>query len=242
MHLASVVHIASVVHTLPVVHSASRSPGASAAGLDAERMKARRFAAALGFALALASAPSAAAAGSGSTAAADAGSAAVPATTGSGSVTGSRSMADTSGATTGFVLPLPLPPDIVTPFRRPAEKWLSGHRGVDLATTAGSQVRAAGAGVVAFAGRLVDRNLVSVKHSEQLRTTYEPVRPVVVVGQHVAAGQLIGVLETGHPPCAPAVCLHWGARLGADTYLDPMSLLTGWPVRLKPWEGLDPGG
>lgn len=146
------------------------------------------------------------------------------------------------GATTGFVLPLPPPPDIVTPFRPPAEKWGAGHRGVDLAATAGSQVRAAGAGVVAFAGRLADRNLVSVKHSEQLRTTYEPVRPVVVVGQQVVAGQLIGVLEPGHPPCAPAVCLHWGARLGADTYIDPMSLLTGWPVRLKPWDGLDRGG
>ncbi len=155
-------------------------------------------------------------------------------------VTGST--AGSSGVITGFVLPLPPPPDVVTPFRPSTARWGAGHRGVDLAAAAGSQVRAAGPGVVAFAGRLANRTLVSLQHNMQLRTTYEPIQPVVVVGQHVVGGQLIGVLEPGHPPCAPAVCLHWGARLGADTYIDPLSLLTGWPVRLKPWDGTDPGG
>lgn len=152
------------------------------------------------------------------------------------------SMAHPNGDRTGYLLPLPPPPDIVTPFRPPAEKWGTGHRGVDLAAPAGSQIRSAGSGVVAFAGRLADRNLVSVKHSAELRTTYEPVLPLVAVGQHVVAGQPIGILQPGHPPCAPGACLHWGARIGAETYLDPMMLLTGWPVRLKPWDGLGPEG
>ena len=33
------------------------------------------------------------------------------------------------------------------------------------------------------------------------------------------------------------IVLHWGARLPDDSYLDPMSLLTGLRVRLLPWTG-----
>ena len=53
----------------------------------------------------------------------------------------------------------------------------------------------------------------------------------------VAAGQPIGTLAPGHPPCAPASCLHWGARLPDGTYLDPLALLRPWAVRLWPWDG-----
>lgn len=137
-----------------------------------------------------------------------------------------------------FVLPLAGPASVVTPFRPPAQRWGAGHRGVDLAGMAGAPVRASGAGVVVFAGRLVDRYVLSIRHTASLRTTYEPVRPLVRVGQAVTVGQLIGVLETGHESCRPQSCLHWGARVGADRYLDPMSLLTGWRVRLEPWDGV----
>jgi murein DD-endopeptidase MepM/ murein hydrolase activator NlpD len=137
----------------------------------------------------------------------------------------------------GFVLPLTGPASVVTPFRPPAQRWGRGHRGVDLAAAAGTQIRVSGAGVVVFAGKLAGRNVVSVRHSESLRTTYEPVRPLVRVGEQVSVGQPIGVLETGHETCWPGTCLHWGARIGADHYLDPMSLLTGWRVRLRPWDG-----
>ncbi len=136
-----------------------------------------------------------------------------------------------------FVLPLTGRASVVTPFRPPAQRWGQGHRGVDLAAPAGTQVRASGNGVVAFVGQLAGRNVVSVRHSESLRTTYEPVRPLVRLGDQVAVGQPIGVLEAGHETCRPGTCLHWGARVGADHYLDPMSLLTGWRVRLQPWDG-----
>lgn len=140
-----------------------------------------------------------------------------------------------SGSLGPVVLPVPSPPEVLTPFRPPADRWGAGHRGIDLAAAPGQPIRAAAAGVVAFAGEVAGRPVVSVAHTPVLRTTYEPVLPTVSAGTTVTAGQVIGVLQGGHSSCSPATCLHWGARMGADRYLDPLSLLTGIRVRLKPW-------
>ena len=142
-----------------------------------------------------------------------------------------------TASSTGYVLPVPAPPLVLTPFAPPANRYGAGHRGVDLAAQPGSTVTAAGTGRVVFAGGLAGRGVVSVEHSGGLRTTYEPVTASVAAGSTVAAGQPIGVLEPGHAGCAPASCLHWGARLPDRVYLDPMSLLDPWRVRLLPWEG-----
>jgi len=138
---------------------------------------------------------------------------------------------------TRFVLPVPPPPLVLTPFDPPASKYGTGHRGVDLAGADGSVVVAAGSGSVVYASQLAGRGVISIEHSGGLRTTYEPVTAIVVRGVSVVAGQQIGVLQPGHAGCAPAVCLHWGARLADSVYLDPMSLLTAWRVRLLPWAG-----
>lgn len=119
---------------------------------------------------------------------------------------------------------------VVAGFSPPAERWLAGHRGVDLLAAAGQTVRAAGAGTVSFAGIVADRGVVSVKHGE-LRTTYEPVQTSVVAGQTVAAGQVIGTIGPGGH--CDSRCLHWGLLAG-DTYLDPMLLLQNDPPILKP--------
>ncbi len=148
---------------------------------------------------------------------------------------GARSVADATD--TGFALPVAAPAIVLVPFDPPANPYGPGHRGVDLAAPAGAPVSAAGAGTVVYAGILVDRGVVSVQHPGGLRTTYEPVDAVVSAGQSVTTGTLLGTLQAGHPPCAPADCLHWGARLPDGTYLDPMALLEPWQVRLKPWEG-----
>jgi murein DD-endopeptidase MepM/ murein hydrolase activator NlpD len=137
----------------------------------------------------------------------------------------------------GFVMPVPPPPLILTPFAPPPSTYGAGHRGVDLAGADGSVVVAAGPGNVLFAGQLAGRGVISIEHTGGLRTTYEPVTATVTVGASVVAGQQIGLLQPGHAGCAPAVCLHWGARLADKVYLDPMSLLTPWRVRLLPWAG-----
>lgn len=133
-----------------------------------------------------------------------------------------------------FRRPVPGPP--VRLFDPPPQPWLAGHRGVDLAAPAGTQVRSAGAGVVLFAGLVAGRPVVTVGHADGLRTTYEPVRPAVPPGARVAAGAPLGLLLAGHPGCPSAACLHWGLRRGRD-YLDPLALLGLGPVRLLPVGG-----
>lgn len=139
------------------------------------------------------------------------------------------------------VSPVGEPVRVVRPFRPPAVRWGAGHRGVDLAAGVGSVVRASGAGRVSFAGRLAGRGVVVVVHGV-LRTTYEPVTATVRVGDRVAAGAPIGQLDAGHDPARPGVgLLHWGLLRGRS-YLDPMSLLRGRPVRLLPhWDRIDRG-
>ena len=140
-----------------------------------------------------------------------------------------------------FRWPLDGSPAVVRRFEPPPEPWLPGHRGVDLAAPPGVPVRAAGAGVVHFAGPVAGRGVVSVDHPGGLRTTYEPVVPSVHSGQSVRAGDVLGVLAAGHAGCPAAACLHWGLRRG-DTYLDPLSLLGLARVRLLPLDGRDGSG
>lgn len=125
----------------------------------------------------------------------------------------------------GSVRPVPGP--VVRGFDPPADDWLPGHRGVDLAADVGTEVRAAASGVVSVAQTIVGRGVVAIVHGE-LRTTYEPVDPSVRVGQRVSAGEVIGRVQAGH--CA-AGCLHFGLKRG-DDYLDPLD--EGGAVRLLP--------
>ncbi|MBF6202979.1 M23 family metallopeptidase [Streptomyces gardneri] len=137
-----------------------------------------------------------------------------------------------------FGWPLQPRPAVLQRFDKPAQNWLPGHRGVDLAGSEGQAVLAAGEGIVVFAGTVADKPVVSIAHPGGLRTTYEPVRAEVPVGRRVGRGTPIGALEAGHPGCATP-CLHWGARVEGDSrrsreYLDPLALLYLAPLRLKP--------
>jgi len=135
----------------------------------------------------------------------------------------------------GYRWPLDGTPEVTRRFDPPAERWLAGHRGVDLASSPEAVVRAAGPGVVHFSGYLAGRGVVSVMHPNGLLTTYEPLTPLVKKGQSVRAGDPIGRLSSGHLGCPVAACLHWGLRHGKD-YLDPLSLLGYGRVRLLPLE------
>ncbi len=97
--------------------------------------------------------------------------------------------------------------------------------------TPGQVVSAPCSGTVIYAGQLVDRPVISIRHNSGLRLTFEPVEPAVAVGDAVTAGQPIGTLVSGHEQNA----LHWGAKYAGDHYIDPLTLLLG-AVRLKPWD------
>ncbi|MGV0643256.1 M23 family metallopeptidase [Mycolicibacterium sp. XJ879] len=133
--------------------------------------------------------------------------------------------------------PLQPRPAVVRMFDAPSPNWQRGHRGVDLAGSRSQTVYAGAAGTVVFAGELAGRPLVSIAHPGGLRTSYEPVDPVVRAGQRVDAGAAIGVLQAGHPGCPASACLHWGAMWGPASradYVDPLGLVATTPIRLKP--------
>ena len=107
---------------------------------------------------------------------------------------------------------------------------------MDLAAPPGTEVRAAAPGRVSFAGRVAGRGVLSVTLTgtgePPLRTTYEPVRPLLPEGAEVSAGQVVATMEAAPSHCAPG-CLHWGLLRGRE-YLDPLSLLPPWLLRRPP--------
>ncbi len=114
----------------------------------------------------------------------------------------------------------PVDGEVLRLFDPPPVPWAAGHRGVDLSAEPGTLVRAPASGTVTFAGTVVDRGVVTVLHADGLRSSLEPVEPLVAEQQHVQVGEAIGVLTAR--PHHPG--LHWGVRRG-QTYLDPLSLL-----------------
>ncbi|MET9225193.1 M23 family metallopeptidase [Lentzea sp. NPDC003310] len=132
-----------------------------------------------------------------------------------------------------FTWPLPPPHAVVRAFEAPTSPFGPGHRGVDLAAPAGTPVLATADATVVYAGAVAARTLVSLQHRNGLRTTYEPVAPLVTAGAPVRQGEVIGHLQPGH---CESPCLHWGARRDR-TYLDPLRLLTRSRVRLLPLSG-----
>lgn len=127
-------------------------------------------------------------------------------------------------ATPDWTWPIsPGPPVVVRGFDPPELPWEPGHRGVDLLGTESTTVRAAGAGIVTYAGRVAGVGVVTVTHGE-LRTTYQPVTAAVTAGERVGTGDPIGTLAAAGSHCPPSACLHWGLRRG-DTYLDPLRLV-----------------
>ncbi|MEV4556401.1 M23 family metallopeptidase [Kitasatospora sp. NPDC049285] len=127
-------------------------------------------------------------------------------------------------------------------FDPPPVRWAAGHRGVDLAASPGTAVRAAAPGVVTFSGQVAGCPVVVVSHpgsgSPPLRTTYLPVAGSVSVGTAVSAGEPIGALTADSGHC-PVDCLHWGLLRGTR-YLDPLALLGTGRARLLPLDSPAP--
>ena len=129
--------------------------------------------------------------------------------------------------------PVDDPHEVLRGFTRPEQRWLPGHRGVDLAAGVGQVVRAPETGTVSWAGLLAGRGVVVVTHPGGLRSTFEPVARALPVGTVVQRGDLVASVSDAPGHCAPATCLHWGVLRGR-TYLDPLSLLGREPVVLLP--------
>lgn len=116
---------------------------------------------------------------------------------------------------------------VVRGFEAPADAYAAGHRGIDVEAPVGTPVRAVADGVVAFAGRVVDRPVIAIDH-DRLRSTVEPVEPEVRVGEVVHRGEVIGRVAEGGPH-RPGL-LHLGARVRSGdgwAYVSPLVALGG---------------
>ncbi|MDF2508858.1 MAG: peptidase [Microbacterium sp.] len=110
---------------------------------------------------------------------------------------------------------------VIEPFRAPAHAYGAGHRGVDLGSSTNAAVTAPADGIVAFRGTVVDRPLLTIRHSDGLVSTFEPLRTTLEPGDAVSAGQEIGFIDVGGH--TPAGALHLGVRR-EGTYINPMLL------------------
>jgi murein DD-endopeptidase MepM/ murein hydrolase activator NlpD len=151
---------------------------------------------------------------------------------------GAGAAGGTAETTAVGVWPLRPQPEIVRRFDPPDSPWGVGHRGVDLAGRPGQVVRSSLFGRVTYAAALAGRGVVVVDHGAT-RTTYEPVRAEVRLGQTVSAGDRLGRLELTGSHCLPGACLHWG-WISGEEYLDPLRLIGAAPVRLLPLSGISP--
>ena len=142
--------------------------------------------------------------------------------------------------------PVDPPRVLVRQFIAPATAYSSGHRGVDLAMASGS-VYAPADGVVHFAGVVVDRPVLSIRHTGGLISSYEPVETTLHKGATVARGDAIGTVLTYPVLTYPALtdpvldavltypalaghcsraCLHFGVRRDGE-YVSPLLFLGG---------------
>ena len=134
-------------------------------------------------------------------------------------------------------------PRVVHPFKKPAQHWSTGHRGVDLRVPENDRrVYAPAPGKVVFSGTIVNRKVLVIAHPDGRRSTFEPMDEALPVGTTVAAGEVIGTVAvtaggTGERPYrrCTTVCLYWGVRQGGARgdgsgktaeYINPMSLLS----------------
>ncbi|HKU11435.1 MAG TPA: M23 family metallopeptidase [Sinomonas sp.] len=142
-----------------------------------------------------------------------------------------------AASSTGWEWPLSPRPAVVRAFDPPEKPWLSGHRGVDLASGAGQEIRSPAPGTVVFAAWVVDRPVVTVDHGKGLRSSFEPVETALKSGDRVAAGQAVGRLWNGGSHCRAGPCVHWGVR-DSDDYVDPLRFVADTrPSVLLPWHG-----
>jgi len=123
--------------------------------------------------------------------------------------------------------PIAPPRTIVREFEAPPTPYAAGHRGLDLRAPEGTEVLAPEDGTVHFAGVVVDRPVLSLRHADGLLSSFEPVTTELAKGDAVRAGEVIGtVADGGH--CAGG-CLHVGARLDGTEYVSPLLFLGGVP-------------
>jgi murein DD-endopeptidase MepM/ murein hydrolase activator NlpD len=128
-----------------------------------------------------------------------------------------------ASSTPDWAWPVAPPRTIVRPFIAPESEYGPGHRGIDIASTAGTDIRSPSDGVVHFSGLVAGRPVLSIEHAGALISSFEPVVSGLTEGTLVHRGDLVGVLAPDH---CDRVCLHFGVRLHGQ-YVSPLNYLGG---------------
>ena len=129
---------------------------------------------------------------------------------------------------------------LINSYRQSETEYSAGHRGVDYQVELGQGVFAPSNGQVHFVGRVVNRQLISLAHENNLLSSFEPVCSTLQKGDRVNAGDLIGEVceaeENYQQHCEEIFCLHFSIRRNGE-YLSPL-WFTGElpPSRLLPWK------
>lgn len=132
--------------------------------------------------------------------------------------------------------PLQRPLEVSGAYRAPEHRYGQGHRGIDIPAAPGEAVSAPVSGVVSFAGRVVDRDVVTMRVDATTLVSLEPVATEIGVGDAVLQGTLLGkVTAGGH---CDGECVHLGVRVGTEPagrdYVNPLRFYLDKPV-LLPW-------
>lgn len=130
--------------------------------------------------------------------------------------------------------------ELVNQYRQPSSEYSAGHRGVDYRVSLNQTVFAPSDGQVSFAGVVVDRPLLSLRHPGGEITEFEPLCTDLKVGDLVRRQEPIGWVcdpnASYRQHCQHVRCLHFSMRKN-DWYLSPLALIGGLnPSRLLPLE------
>lgn len=118
----------------------------------------------------------------------------------------------------------PVTGPVIRGFDPPASPYGSGHRGIDIATPAGSVAVAPADGRVSFAGPVGGRLFLTIDHGGGLESTFSWVSALLVRrGDLVVQGQ--PVVRTGGGHTGDLIPnLHLGMKLN-DAYVNPLDYL-----------------
>jgi murein DD-endopeptidase MepM/ murein hydrolase activator NlpD len=127
---------------------------------------------------------------------------------------------------------------LIAAYRQPNSDYSAGHRGVDYLVQPGQTVFAPSDGQVSHVGKVVNRNLISLRHVGSIVTEYEPVCSDLSIGDRVTLGQPIGTVcsaPNNYNHCKGKSCMHFSMRRDG-AYLSPLALIGGLsPSRLLPF-------
>ena len=113
--------------------------------------------------------------------------------------------------------------DIKESFQAPLWPKGPGHRGIDLAIDATTAISSPFDGEIFFAGKVFNRQVVTVVSNSGLKASFEPVCALLQRGSSVLAGQKIGMLctpETDYEMHCES-CVHFSIR-NEYGYLNPL--------------------